>query len=155
MAIKKRRKEESEYSRRDKYNYGPRRKLNVYLYNSQKANREFHLTKEQAMEMFYKPCFYCGKEVKKYWLNGIDRIDNNKHYLVDNVVPCCTVCNELKGKKTMAEFGELIQKEYIVAKRRLELMQENISLFEKKQTDTHSSLSNVGPHLVKECVFID
>ena len=44
-----------------------------------------------------------------YVYNGIDRIDNNKGYTIDNIVPCCAKCNYAKGKLTLQEFKELIE----------------------------------------------
>lgn len=39
-----------------------------------------------------------------YRYNGIDRVDNNKGYEIENVVTCCTDCNKKKLKKTQEEF---------------------------------------------------
>jgi hypothetical protein len=37
----------------------------------------------------------------------LDRIDNNKTYLKDNVVPCCKRCNVAKNNMTQTEFISL------------------------------------------------
>lgn len=41
-------------------------------------------------------CHYCGGALppKSY---GLDRIDNARGYDIDNVVPCCTMCNWARG----------------------------------------------------------
>lgn len=36
----------------------------------------------------------------------IDIIDNNKGYIVDNIIPCCIVCNRAKGNMSLEEFEE-------------------------------------------------
>ena len=41
-------------------------------------------------------------EVAKF--NGIDRIDSNIGYTVNNCVPCCTICNHMKNDLTTDEF---------------------------------------------------
>lgn len=65
-------------------------------------------------------CFYCGslpsnihqrKDCNgKYMYNGMDRIDNDKGYIEDNIVPCCKICNLAKGTSTPLEFGEWINR---------------------------------------------
>jgi hypothetical protein len=40
--------------------------------------------------------------------NGIDRVDNEKGYLVENCVPCCFTCNSLKKSVTKS----IIEKAY-------------------------------------------
>ena len=36
--------------------------------------------------------------------NGIDRIDNNKPYIKENLVPCCKKCNFFKSNHTKKDF---------------------------------------------------
>ena len=47
-----------------------------------------------------------ASEIDKYTTecSGIDRVDSNKGYLLDNIVPCCTSCNTLKSNLTLEEF---------------------------------------------------
>lgn len=40
-----------------------------------------------------KPCTYCG-DTKRI---GCDRIDNSKGHTMDNVVPCCVECNNVRN----------------------------------------------------------
>lgn len=46
------------------------------------------------------------------YLNGIDRVDSNKGYHIDNCVPCCTSCNYAKHKLSQKEFYDKIKKIY-------------------------------------------
>ena len=72
------------------------------------------LTDEQIIAIHKRDCHYCGispsntysllKLNGSYTYNGIDRVDNNKGYTIDNVVPCCTFCNRAKHTKTYDEF---------------------------------------------------
>jgi hypothetical protein len=76
----------------------------------------YELTREQLRENVTKFCHYCGNEpsnVSKrktsyglFVYNGLDRIDNNKGYTLDNIVTCCKKCNKWKGKMTQNEFLE-------------------------------------------------
>lgn len=85
---------------------------NSYLNNAIKRNLPFELSMEQFSKIISLNCYYCGmtpqdqsylsKSTKKYgkfYASGIDRLDNNLGYNLDNCVPCCTTCNMMK--KTM------------------------------------------------------
>lgn len=52
------------------------------------------------------------KFIEAYINNGIDRIDNNKGYTIDNVVPCCKMCNQAKNDYTLQEFQDWVEKIY-------------------------------------------
>lgn len=67
-------------------------------------------------------CFYCGAAPRPYMpngkrsryglflCNGLDRIDNSKGYTLDNVVPCCGICNGMKSNATQQEFIDRCRK---------------------------------------------
>lgn len=59
------------------------------------------------------PCYYCGALPEKrpsqrgrssILASGIDRVDNNVGYIADNVVPCCTWCNQAKNSHSAEDF---------------------------------------------------
>lgn len=93
-------------------------------YEKQAARRgyEYSLTKEQLWDLCQQKCFYCGSEpyqkvnVSKsdssLMYNGLDRIDNSKGYTIENVVPCCGVCNLAKRAMSSEEFKNLICRIY-------------------------------------------
>lgn len=83
----------------------PNRKFSTYKCSAKKhAGREFSITKEQFMELWQKPCYYCNGSIKTI---GIDRVNNEKGYTVDNIVPCCKLCNYAKRGLSKAEFISL------------------------------------------------
>lgn len=43
------------------------------------------------------PCHYCDLPFVMRRGVGLDRIDNDKGYTKDNVVPCCLLCNRTRG----------------------------------------------------------
>jgi hypothetical protein len=45
-----------------------------------------------------KLCYYCDGVLPLYGA-GLDRLDNNKDYQLDNVVPCCSDCNSIRGDR--------------------------------------------------------
>lgn len=108
-------------------------KLNIQkqLYRDYKYKAEnyrelsFDLSFEKFKELIELPCTYCGQEgvafhnsTRKitidyiYRYNGIDRVDNDKGYTLDNSVPCCKFCNQMKHTLTSDSFKDHITKIY-------------------------------------------
>ena len=93
-----------------------------YIINANKRKIKFDLTKKQFKEITQSNCYYCGAKpsnIAKYpgyngdcIYNGLDRVDNNKGYTIDNVVPCCKRCNYAKNNQTPKEFKEWVKKVY-------------------------------------------
>ena len=93
-----------------------------YKANAIRRKLEWDLTLEQFAEITKKDCHYCGAKPNNiaigkgcngdYIYNGIDRIDNNKGYTIDNIVPCCKICNYAKRKLTLQEFQDWVEKIY-------------------------------------------
>lgn len=59
-------------------------------------------------------CTYCGVEPTaashhqsyngQWKFNGLDRVDSGKGYVLDNVQPCCAMCNKLKSDLEETDF---------------------------------------------------
>lgn len=83
-----------------------------YKGKSKYRNITFELSEEEFRDIVTSPCHYCGEQDSKtiygtdeeYQLCGIDRIDNSKHYLLENCVSCCKICNMAKGEQTLEQF---------------------------------------------------
>lgn len=77
-----------------------------YIKSAEKRNIDYKLTDENAQSLMDQECFYC-KDVndngEKYF-NGIDRMDNNVGYNVDNCVTCCKTCNYSKCEMSLNDF---------------------------------------------------
>ncbi len=98
---------------------------------------EFNLSFLDFKEITNRSCYYCGlppqpynyylkkdKQIKKTkfkvyqdtidrsWIaiNGIDRVDNNKGYSVENCVSCCAQCNTSKLNYSYDEFISWIKR---------------------------------------------
>jgi hypothetical protein len=88
-------------------------------------DRVFKLTLEECISMFKSKCFYClvdpsnsikvGQRIINY--QGIDRLEQDKGYTTDNVVPCCKTCNYSKNTLDYKNFIEHITKIYINVQR--------------------------------------
>lgn len=61
----------------------------------ERREKECSLTKEQYLEIIQKPCVYCNY-YNEDEINGIDRLDNTKGYILDNCISCCKHCNRMK-----------------------------------------------------------
>lgn len=92
-----------EYSKQPDYRYLAYRKT------SSVRNINFDLSFEQFLTFWNKKCHYCGTEINGV---GIDRVDNNNGYRMDNCVPCCTKCNTYKMKDSTSDFFSHIKQIY-------------------------------------------
>jgi hypothetical protein len=95
--------------------YGSYRRRNEQVYGV-----PFNISKEEFKTLTSSNCHYCGRppqhfmqsnsERSKYSYNGLDRVDSDKSYSPENVVPCCGWCNRMKDKHSIEEFKEQIQR---------------------------------------------
>jgi hypothetical protein len=85
----------------DKINEEHRKDIHRKYYTCQyRAKRDrigFDLTFDECVEMFRGKCTYCGLIPSNGDLLGIDRLFSEYAYTSDNCVPCCEMCNFMKG----------------------------------------------------------
>lgn len=92
--------------------YRLKERYDFYKNNAKRRNLDFDLSIEQFDIITQQECIYCGGYSGKYNNNsfsGIDRVDSNKGYVEDNIVPCCDVCNKMKGVLTVSQWLNHIQ----------------------------------------------
>ena len=71
--------------------------------NARRRDIVVDLTLEQYIAKRTQPCHYCGKELEETG-SCLDRIDSNlRVYNDQNTVPCCHICNYLKGSSLTLE----------------------------------------------------
>lgn len=78
---------------------------------------EFELTKVEFLNLTTQNCYYCDKppsqikksKISQYVYNGIDRVDNSKGYLKNNVVACCIECNSNKSGVSLHIINKVIE----------------------------------------------
>lgn len=86
---------------------------NEYNRSAVRRYLSFHLDLLTFARLASDSCFYCGSErmnnlrtkdfgIFKY--SGLDRVDNNLGYSVDNCVSCCKNCNFAKRNMSQDEF---------------------------------------------------
>jgi hypothetical protein len=94
----------------------------IYKRQAEKRNKSWNIPKDDFRKLTKLPCHYCGTPPSqscgssrgngKYVYNGLDRVDNNLGYELENVVPCCGYCNYMKMKIPVYEFKCWISKVY-------------------------------------------
>lgn len=92
-----------------------------YRYGAINKGHSWNLTDEMALSLIRSPCYYCGEVGMRARrnkrnpsntalnINGIDRMNSDLGYEVDNVVPCCSRCNFRKREIPYDEFLEWIK----------------------------------------------
>lgn len=86
-------------ARLKKYRVQPKTRWQRAKSAAKKRQKEFFLSLEEFFVLIEQPCYYCDNFLgkKTTTLSGLDRIDNSKGYTIDNVIPCCGVCNRIRG----------------------------------------------------------
>lgn len=91
----------------------------IYRVTAQKAGRTFELSLGQFFKLIKQDCSYCGiAPTKRVWstrslsalVNGVDRIDSEKGYTLDNTTTACAQCNIAKSDYTTTEFKAWLQR---------------------------------------------
>lgn len=89
-------------------------RYNFSKHRAKKQNKEFTLTLEQYEQLLNTPCHYDGVSLLGESGVGLDRIDNNKGYTLENVLPCCGTCNKIRGATLtvheMIEVAKLLKR---------------------------------------------
>ena len=106
-----------------KLDFGTAAKNNVlyqYKSNAKRRNIKFELDKKDFFNLIQQKCHYCKVEPFNemnhhnyngiYLYNGIDRIDSNLGYFIENCLPCCGICNRAKNKLSYEEFKTWIER---------------------------------------------
>lgn len=92
-----------------------------YRHNASIKGYSFNLSKDEFKPITKMDCHYCGASPTgsmvrskstngSYIHNGVDRIDNQLGYELNNVVPCCKLCNYAKRDRNYHEFINWIKK---------------------------------------------
>lgn len=88
--------------------------FNRYKKNALKRGYVFEIDFEFFKTLIKSNCAWCLKspEYKSYLggaYNGIDRRNNAIGYTIENVVPCCPHCNDMKGSLPLSIFAKQIK----------------------------------------------
>jgi hypothetical protein len=86
--------------------------FNDYKKRADKKKLDFLLTEETFKQEIMKDCYLCGKQKTDTHCNGLDRVDNAKGYLIENVRSCCVNCNYMKRDYSYDLFLEKCKRVY-------------------------------------------
>lgn len=120
----------------------------TYSNSAKKRGHEFTLTKQDLTSLVSKTCYYCGREPsQESWVNdfhhvkynGLDRVDNEKGYTIDNVVTSCYRCNRAKAKMTKDQFLDWVSRVY----KFLVLGEKTVDLRVLQKEDVHPLVSDL------------
>ena len=94
--------------------------------------KEWKLSLKEYSNLIHQNCFYCGSSptTDNIWnksskrkgdseliaINGIDRVNSDKGYVLENCVPCCPCCNSMKSDLPAEQFLKQINKIYTFRK---------------------------------------
>lgn len=91
--------------------------MHSYRHGAIDRNLDFNLNRDDMKRLTSSDCHYCGTPPHAvrtwarskshhgdYVYNGIDRFDNSKGYTLENSVPCCWRCNNMKQTMAGHEF---------------------------------------------------
>ena len=93
-----------------------------YKKRAEKSNLKFEIKLEEFKKIIFQPCVYCGEiesnTTKRKMMdrtiklnhNGIDRVDNDKGYILENCVSCCKICNLMKRDLSYNQWMEKMKK---------------------------------------------
>jgi hypothetical protein len=84
---------------------------NVLARGAKRRDLPFEISLNVFQKMIKDCCFYCGAppSIKVHkrdieFFSGLDRLDSNKGYLDNNVLPSCPTCNIMKWELSFEEF---------------------------------------------------
>jgi hypothetical protein len=88
-----------------------------YRYGATRRGYTWSLSHSEFAELTKLDCHYCGAPPEQtfvgrrghtdgqpYIYNGVDRVDNERGYEMNNVIPCCGTCNVAKMGRDYHEF---------------------------------------------------
>lgn len=83
---------------------------NRYKKRADDKSLNFEITEGDFYSLIMEKCYICGKKSEGEHINGIDRIDNEKGYIQDNIEACCGECNYMKNKFSLNDFFDKLRK---------------------------------------------
>jgi hypothetical protein len=108
-----------------------KRRFSAYKSNAKKDSREFNLSLTEFDSITKQVCHYCGQQdtftrgdtrgyrkqrepviSAPFYRVGVDRIDSSQGYNINNVVPCCRMCNKMKMEWDIHVWTEQVRRIY-------------------------------------------
>lgn len=96
------------YSNRQKLDrHRAPKRFSEHKSNAVKRGIQWELTFDEYLAWLWDaPCYFCGRDTN----GGIDRMNNESFYSIQNTLACCGRCNAMKSKDTLHVFlGRIAQ----------------------------------------------
>lgn len=92
------------------HNAKPISRFNRLKFSTRKRGHEVTISFEEFKFITDEPCIYCHNKLCKKSEQGsnLDRIDNSKGYTIDNIQPCCKVCNAVRNQFLTVEETHVV-----------------------------------------------
>ncbi len=88
----------------------PYRRYAELVGNSKRRGKELKITCEEYVNMNLDTCYYCDADITSESGHRLNRIDNSKGYSVDNVRPCCKICNTIMHNYEIEQLAPRLSK---------------------------------------------
>lgn len=96
--------------RRNKIKYTVKYRFTQAKSTAKGRDLDWDISFECYDELIQNPCHYCFNSLHKETGVGLDRINNNIGYNLNNVLPCCGSCNKIRGDNLTVEEMEIAMK---------------------------------------------
>jgi len=90
---------------------------NKYKKRAEDKKLDFTISTAEFNIITNKSCYLCNKETTQNHKNGIDRLNNEKGYIISNIRACCGNCNYIKRNNS---YEELIEKFLKICKKNVQ-----------------------------------
>ena len=92
-------REDIRRARQKKYDATPKGKLSTYKKSAVRRGHPWGIETDIFYALLTQECHWCGGPG-----GGVDRLDSDLGYCVENCVPCCKICNIAKNELSVADF---------------------------------------------------
>lgn len=91
----------------------PERRFSKGKIAAKRRKLDWTISFEHFSELCKEKCYYCANKIgdrNKSTYAALDRIDNSRGYVIDNVLPSCSSCNYIRGDLlTVDETKKMIE----------------------------------------------
>ena len=112
---------------RDKLKYGYKWRLQRLESKCRTKNYEIDIDLEHYTSLLNKGCHYCNASLNKETGAGLDRINNNKGYTMNNIIPCCGKCNQIRNIHLTKEEMEVAMKAILQHRNATAVLEEELT----------------------------
>lgn len=127
---------------------GLQQRLSAYKWSAKNRGLGFELTRQQAFDLFSGKCSICGRQdlvtyksiAVQAYMCGIDRIDSQQGYTIDNSRSCCKRHNMSKQSSSEDEYVNLsLETVLYAARNRADVLERISNALQKEQFERQNA----------------